>query len=174
MSHSVYGYLQRRTTEELENALTSYLSGATSEFNREVIRMTLQVLNERNVCLSAEYQQQISDYFENSCRAPWHFCPLGQKLRCPCGQARMERVSTGHSQLDYSSPAANTRKASPKGLAFLVPLTGLEPVQYRYRGILSPLCLPIPPQRRLVTMIPYFYFTVKIVLEKTGIIVLQR
>ena len=29
----------------------------------------------------------------------------------------------------------------------LVPLTGLEPVQYRYRGILSPLCLPIPPQR---------------------------
>ena len=31
----------------------------------------------------------------------------------------------------------------------LVPLTGLEPVQYRYRGILSPLCLPIPPQRRL-------------------------
>ena len=31
---------------------------------------------------------------------------------------------------------------------FLVPLTGLEPVRYRYRGILSPLCLPIPPQRR--------------------------
>ena len=29
----------------------------------------------------------------------------------------------------------------------LVPLTGLEPVRYRYRGILSPLCLPIPPQR---------------------------
>ncbi len=29
----------------------------------------------------------------------------------------------------------------------VVPLTGLEPVQYRYRGILSPLCLPIPPQR---------------------------
>lgn len=24
----------------------------------------------------------------------------------------------------------------------LVPLTGLGPVQYRYRGILSPLCLP--------------------------------
>ena len=29
-----------------------------------------------------------------------------------------------------------------------MPLTGLEPVRYRYRGILSPLCLPIPPQRR--------------------------
>ena len=31
---------------------------------------------------------------------------------------------------------------------FLVPLTGVEPVRYFYRGILSPLCLPIPPQRR--------------------------
>ena len=29
----------------------------------------------------------------------------------------------------------------------VVPVTGLEPVQYRYRGILSPLCLPIPPLR---------------------------
>ena len=35
-------------------------------------------------------------------------------------------------------------------MIFLVPLTGLEPVRYRYRGILSPLCLPIPPQRQLV------------------------
>jgi hypothetical protein len=32
----------------------------------------------------------------------------------------------------------------------LVPLTGLEPVRYCYRGILSPMCLPIPPQRRLL------------------------
>ena len=32
----------------------------------------------------------------------------------------------------------------------LVPLTGLEPVRYRYRRILSPLCLPIPTQRRSV------------------------
>ena len=31
----------------------------------------------------------------------------------------------------------------------MVPLTGLEPVRYRYRGILSPLCLPIPPQRHI-------------------------
>ena len=30
---------------------------------------------------------------------------------------------------------------------FLVPLTGLEPVRILLRGILSPLCLPIPPQR---------------------------
>ena len=29
----------------------------------------------------------------------------------------------------------------------LVPLTGLEPVWHCCRGILSPLCLPISPQR---------------------------
>ena len=43
----------------------------------------------------------------------------------------------------------------------MVPLTGLEPVQYRYRGILSPLCLPIPPQRRLSLIIAQFFATVK-------------
>ena len=38
---------------------------------------------------------------------------------------------------------------------FLVPLTGLEPVRVLPRGILSPLCLPIPPQRRC------FYYTTR-------------
>ena len=33
-------------------------------------------------------------------------------------------------------------------LRILVPVTGLEPVQYCYRGILSPLCLPVPPHRQ--------------------------
>ena len=39
----------------------------------------------------------------------------------------------------------------------MVPVTGLEPVRYRYRGILSPLCLPIPPHRRIsaIDRIPY-------------------
>ena len=36
---------------------------------------------------------------------------------------------------------------APHGGVMMVPLTGLEPVRYRYRGILSPLCLPIPQQR---------------------------
>ena len=36
---------------------------------------------------------------------------------------------------------------------FVVPVTGLEPVQYRYRGILSPLCLPIPPHRQLSALL---------------------
>ena len=31
---------------------------------------------------------------------------------------------------------------------FLVPETGVEPVRYHYRGILSPLRLPIPPFRQ--------------------------
>ena len=33
---------------------------------------------------------------------------------------------------------------------YMVPVTGLEPVQYRYREILSLLCLPIPPHRQLI------------------------
>lgn len=65
MSNSVYAYLQRRTTEELENVLMSYLSEVPSALNREVIRLTLQVLSERKVCLPAECLQQVSDYFEN-------------------------------------------------------------------------------------------------------------
>ncbi len=32
----------------------------------------------------------------------------------------------------------------------LVPLTGVEPVWYRYHWILSPARLPIPPQRRIL------------------------
>ena len=46
------------------------------------------------------------------------------------------------------------KKGSPANDVFtpfagvrLVPLTGLEPVRRLIRGILSPLCLPIPPQR---------------------------
>ena len=31
-----------------------------------------------------------------------------------------------------------------------MPLVGLEPTRYRYRGILSPLRLPIPPQRHFL------------------------
>ena len=40
----------------------------------------------------------------------------------------------------------------------MVPVTGLEPVRYCYRGILSPLCLPIPPHRQIsaIFRIPHF------------------
>ena len=41
-------------------------------------------------------------------------------------------------------------KNDPQRVVFcLVPLTGVEPVRYFYRGILSPLRLPIPPQWRI-------------------------
>ena len=42
----------------------------------------------------------------------------------------------------------------------LVPLTGLEPVRVLPQGILSPWCLPIPPQRHK-EMLPHFCTTVK-------------
>ena len=35
------------------------------------------------------------------------------------------------------------------GRKIMVPMTGLEPVRYCYRGILSPLRLPIPPHQRM-------------------------
>jgi hypothetical protein len=34
-----------------------------------------------------------------------------------------------------------------------MPLTGIEPVRYRYRGILSPLRLPVPPQRHNMVIV---------------------
>ncbi len=45
-----------------------------------------------------------------------------------------------------------TRKPSKiKGFRAMVPVTGLEPVRCCHRGILSPLRLPIPPHRRVLT-----------------------
>ena len=32
----------------------------------------------------------------------------------------------------------------------MVPEAGLEPARYFYRGILSPLCLPIPPLGHII------------------------
>ena len=43
---------------------------------------------------------------------------------------------------------------------FLVPVTGIEPVRFLRRGILSPLCLPIPPCRRAV-IVAHFSSAVK-------------
>ena len=41
----------------------------------------------------------------------------------------------------------------------MVPEAGLEPARYFYRGILSPLCLPIPPlgQVNRCHILLYFY-----------------
>ena len=40
----------------------------------------------------------------------------------------------------------------------MVLLTGLEPVWYRYRGILSPLRLPISPQQHLTIILYHKHF----------------
>ena len=46
----------------------------------------------------------------------------------------------------------------------LVPEAGLEPARYFYRGILSPLCLPIPPLGlvyKMITSYLYFVYVIK-------------
>ena len=43
--------------------------------------------------------------------------------------------------------------ALPRDMKFVVPVTGLEPVQYRYREILSLLCLPFHHTGSLSAMI---------------------
>ena len=62
----------------------------------------------------------------------------------------------------------STPRYEIKGI--LVPVTGLEPVQYCYRGILSPLCLPIPPHRQISATdnIPYLRRDVNTCLQKTS------
>ena len=86
----------------------------------------------------------------NSCKSS-SFC----SCRCP--------------ELEWFKSVLNQYQKRPEPLrlrSFLVPLTGLEPVRILLRGILSPLCLPIPPQRRAdskiyLPMIQYFLREVK-------------
>ena len=71
----------------------------------------------------------------------------------PCRQSEKQkkpgtRMNSGFPGIDEKTALQNGRLFLYQSLRFdLVPLTGLEPVRYCYRGILSPLCLPIPPQR---------------------------
>lgn len=53
----------------------------------------------------------------------------------------------------------------------MVPLTGLEPVQYHYPGILSPLCLPIPPQRQVA---PAYDSTTAAIRQVLQLVQIQR
>ena len=66
MSHSIRSYLQRRTTEELENILVLYTGEKASELNKEIARMTIGILVEREASLSAEYLERVRDYLDNS------------------------------------------------------------------------------------------------------------
>lgn len=85
-------------------------------------------------------------------------------LRYPCGPARIEQVSTGHLHLDGFDSVFLTHKKRETLLRvslFLVPATGIEPVRILLRGILSPLCLPIPPCRHRFVIVAQFSFFVK-------------
>jgi hypothetical protein len=49
----------------------------------------------------------------------------------------------------------------------MVLVTGLEPVRYRYRGILSPLRLPIPPHQRFdLNILPQRKYKIKYYFKK--------
>ena len=72
---------------------------------------------------------------------------------------------------DLFDPVPNIKqKRHPDGCLFcLVPLTGIEPVRFLGRGILSPLCLPVPPQRRLNDIIAHYFVIVKSIKGETEI-----
>ena len=62
------------------------------------------------------------------------------RKECVCGQSvHSESDERG---LEYDQSIEPEQAA---GLGFKLRVAGLEPARYRYRGILSPLCLPIPP-----------------------------
>ena len=63
--------------------------------------------------------------------------------------------------MSYKTKAPQRAKMRVEALD-LVPLTGLEPVWYFYRGILSPLRLPISPQQQIhnVNIIQLFFTNV--------------
>jgi hypothetical protein len=48
----------------------------------------------------------------------------------------------------------------------MVPEAGLEPARYFYRGILSPLCLPIPPLG-LVNWYQFYWFIILLYNKKS-------
>ena len=75
-----------------------------------------------------------------------------------------QQVSTGHLHLDGFDSVFLTHKKRETLLRvslFLVPATGIEPVRILLRGILSPLCLPIPPCRHRFVIVAQFSLFVK-------------
>lgn len=49
MDHSVCGYLQRRTTEELVNILNDYLEAPLTDYEAEIVGMILEILKKREL-----------------------------------------------------------------------------------------------------------------------------
>ena len=72
-----------------------------------------------------------------------------------------QRHPTGVSLCYGFDSGADQKEDTLSGVLFLVPATGIEPVRFLRRGILSPLCLPIPPCRHRFVIVAYFYIFVK-------------
>ena len=80
------------------------------------------------------------------------FCGKGGMERSPfrCGIGGQFRSAGTRARI------LGKRKGPERDLApgpCMVPLTGVEPVRYHYLGILSPVCLPISPQRHTTLII---------------------
>lgn len=71
MNHSMYSYLKRRSTEELENVLQIWVGDESSGINKEVIKLTVQILCERNSDwlnrLSSESMEELVSFLQNAC-----------------------------------------------------------------------------------------------------------
>ena len=85
-------------------------------------------------------------------RSKRDFCGKGGMERSPfrCGIGGQFRSAGTRARI------LGKRKGPERDLApgpCLVPLTGVEPVRYHYLGILSPVCLPISPQRLTNTLL---------------------
>ena len=55
-----------------------------------------------------------------------------------------------------------------------MPLTGIEPVRCFHRGILSPLRLPVPPQRRTLDIITRYDLIVNIYQPDNSLMTLMQ
>lgn len=91
-------------------------------------------------------------------RASGTFCGKGGMERSPfrCGIGGQFRLAGTRARI------LGKRKGPERDLApgpCLVPLTGVEPVRYHYLGILSPVCLPISPQRLIQVSNKILYIT---------------
>ncbi len=89
--------------------------------------------------------------FRHHCTAIKDFTKYGlyqlKALKSRCDIDKLGMRDLGIKEKNVGSSIIKTPKAKALGV-LMVPLTGLEPVRRLIRGILSPLCLPIPPQRR--------------------------
>ena len=66
----------------------------------------------------------------------------------------MKKYASSISILQTVSPKKVPQQPQKIAAGLSVPPTGIEPVRYRYRGILSPLRLPVPPRRHIVCILP--------------------